>query len=373
MNHSLAEKSWAGADRKAIPSRLTLLKRPLGRILVDGKFIPEAKLHDALAEQHRTNELLGEILVRFGEIESTDLQVVLSFQEDLADGARAAQLAAGVRKMLGEILVQAQRISPEQLDAALAEQRESGAKLGEILVKRGLLNRRELDAALMVQQHRTTPPPLANRLKLGEVLIAAGYITRPQLEEALDRQRHSQQRLGELLVAAGHAQPRQIEHGIRLQSMLLAAALTAALSLFAPAPSVEASTVQEASASARVMVSAVIPARASINVIRQVPTIVVTDADVQRGFVEVADATLIELKNNSSHGCLLIFETHDLPFREATVNILGREVAIGPGGGMLAHQGLGTVALPLSYRFALNDNMQPGTYAWPFTLNARTL
>lgn len=155
--------------------------------------------------------------------------------------------------------------------------------------------------------------------------------------------------------------------------MLLAAALTAAISLFTPSANLEASTAQETSASARVMVSAVIPARASINVIKQVPSIIVTDADVQRGYVEVADATLIELKNNSPHGCLLIFETHDLPFKEATVNILGREVSIGPGGGMLDHQGLGTVALPLSFRFALSEEMQPGTYAWPFTLNARTL
>lgn len=351
----------------------SLVKRPLGRMLVEGRFVSDEKVREALAEQRHTNELLGEILVRFGELDQTDLNIVLSFQKDLADPRRAAQLAAGVRRMLGEILLQAHRIAPDQLDVALREQQSTGEKLGEILVRQGLLSRPELDAALMVQQHQASPPLLANRLRLGEILISAGYISRPQLEEVLARQIHTKERLGDLLVAAGHAQPHHIEHGMRLQSMLLAAALTAALTLFNAAATVEAKTTPEHQASARVMVSAVIPARASINILNQAPEIIVTDADVSRGFVEVTDSTRIQLKNNSPKGCLLIFETQDLPFKEATVIIHGREVSIGPGGGMLDYPTMGTVTLPLSFRFALNGDMHPGTYAWPFTLSVRTL
>lgn len=373
MNTITAEKNSASDGKMRGYRPMSLVKRPLGRILVDGKFVSEEQLLGALAEQRHTNERLGEILIRFGELDQTDLKIALSFQEDLADPVRAAQLTAGVRRMLGEILLQAHRIAPEQLDAALQEQQRTGEKLGEILVRLGLLNQRELDAALIVQQHQANPPPLANRLRLGEILVSAGYISRPQLEEVLARQVHTKQRLGDLLVEAGHAQPHHIEHGMRLQAMLLAAALTAALTMFSNAATVEAKTAPEHQASARVMVSAVIPARASINILNQTPEIIVTDADVHRGFVEVADSTQIQLKNNSPKGCLLIFETQDLPFKDATVIINGREVSIGPGGGMLDYPNMGTVTLPLSFRFALSEDMHPGTYAWPFILSVRTL
>jgi hypothetical protein len=348
------------------------LKRPIGQILVDAGFITEEKLHRALGEQQRTNELLGEILVRLGEISPIDLNIALSLQKDLADPDDAVKTAAGVRKMLGEILLQARRITPEQLDAALQEQKRTGEKLGETLLRFGILSPRELEAALTFQRNHSSDPPLSVRLRLGELLVSAGYITRDQLAGALDRQRHTQKKLGEVLIDAGYVQPDQVAHGLKLQSMLLTAALTAALSLTQASPA-HAETMAGRPAGAKVLVSAVVPAHASVKVLRQPGQLTVTDADVRRGFVEIGAESLIELKNNSLAGCLLVFESRGLPFKEAVVRGLGREVAIGPGGGMIFQAFRGTITASLSYRFVLSDDAQPGAYDWPFSLSASPL
>lgn len=348
------------------------LKRPIGQILVDAGFITEEKLHTALREQQRTNELLGEILVRLGEISPVDLNIALSLQKDLADPDDAVKAAAGVRKMLGEILLRARRITPEQLDAALQEQKRTGEKLGETLLRFGILSPRELEAALTFQRNHTSDDPLSARLRLGELLVSAGYITRGQLADALDRQRHTHKKLGDVLIDAGYVQPQQVAHGLKLQSMLLTAALTAALSLV-PASPAHADTMAGRPAGAKVLVSAMVPAHASVKVLRQPRQLTVTDADIRRGFVEIGAESLIELKNNSLAGCLLVFESHGLPFKEAVVRGLGREVAIGPGGGMIFQAFRGTITASLSYRFVLSDDAQPGAYDWPFSLSASPL
>lgn len=56
------------------------------------------------------------------------------------------------RPFLGSILLQSRLLSPEQLDAALAEQRETGRRLGEILVERGWLFDQDL-ARSLARQH----------------------------------------------------------------------------------------------------------------------------------------------------------------------------------------------------------------------------
>ena len=52
------------------------------------------------------------------------------------------------RKMLGEILVGQNRITPEQLSEVLRVQKESGKPLGQIMIEKGFLNEEELKYAL---------------------------------------------------------------------------------------------------------------------------------------------------------------------------------------------------------------------------------
>lgn len=60
------------------------------------------------------------------------------------------------RQAIGEILVEKELITPEQLEAALEAQREHGGLLGEILVAQGLIDRLAI-ASVLVHQWSATP------------------------------------------------------------------------------------------------------------------------------------------------------------------------------------------------------------------------
>ncbi len=343
------------------------VKRPLGRILVDGAFIAPETLDAALREQELTNALLGEILVRLGALDSAELETALAVQRDFAKVEDAVRAAAGVRRMLGELLLSARRITSVQLDAALSEQKRSGGKLGEALVRLGYLDRRELDVTLAFQEKQGVGKA-PSCLSLGELLVSAGYVTREHLEDALARQRGSDKKLGEVLVESGYAKPRHISHGLRIQEKLVTAALIAALAL---APVAEAVAAQSAAsaASAKITVSAMVLARASLNVLRQPSELVVTDADIRRGFLDVDAGSLVEIRNNSRRGVYVTFESHGLPFREALVRGFGREVSFGPNGGMITQPLTGKAVVALGYRFYFDGTAEAGTYAWPLSLS----
>jgi len=82
------------------------------------------------------------------------LEVRRDGQRIVLDLSQAAiRFVSGVRRVrpLGEILVQAGKITQEQLDAMLAEQRSTSTPHGEIVVQRGILPRAMIDGALRKQ------------------------------------------------------------------------------------------------------------------------------------------------------------------------------------------------------------------------------
>jgi len=343
------------------------VKRPLGLILIDGGFIEPEVLDAALAEQMRTNKMLGDILVDFGALNRAELAAVLWVQRDLSTVEGAIWAAAGVRRMLGELLLTARRITKDQLDAALVEQKKSGEKLGETLVRLGFLDQLELDVALSFQS-RLGEGKIPSCLSLGELLVSAGYITHEQLNDGLARQRGTSKKIGEVLIEAGYVKPHHIEHGLRIQEKLVAAALIAALSL---APVTGTMTAQAAgqAMSTQITVTAVVLARASLHILRQPLEIIITNADIRRGYLDVNAGSLLEIKNNSRAGVNMTFEAQGLPFKEALVSGFGREVTLGPNGGIITHQIIGTVIVTLSYRFVFDESSHAGTYSWPLSLS----
>ncbi|MFZ1037115.1 MAG: hypothetical protein WAU61_04690 [Smithella sp.] len=362
MNKNEKKKEWQKNIRYALP-----VKRALGRILVDGSFIKPETLDAALTEQMRTNKLLGDILVDMGAIDRVELDAVLMVQRDFSTVEDAVRAAAGVRRMLGELLLSARRITQDQLNAALDEQKKTGEKLGEVLVRRGFLNQRELDITLSFQS-RMGEARVPSCLSLEELLVSAGYITHEHLNEALDYQRKSDKKLCEVLVDAGHCKQHHIEHGLRIQEQLVAAALIAALSL-APISEAAAAQLSTQVLSTQITVNARVLARASLQVLRQPAELVVTDADIRRGYLDVNAGSLVEIKNNSRAGVNLTFETRGLPFKEALVSGFGREVTLGPNGGIVTDQITGTNVVAFNYRFVFDESSQAGTYAWPFSLS----
>jgi hypothetical protein len=188
-------------------------------------------LNRALAEQTHTGELLGQVLVRAGILDGIDIIAVLSIQEHIERPEDAVKLAAGIRQMLGSLLIEAGQITPEQLEQAIGEQRKTGEKLGEVLVRLGLLSERQLNSVLDFQQNQSGERQHPSPLRLGELLVSTGQITSEQLQEALLKQAASRKKLGEVLVEEGYVRPNQVKRGLRIMQMLSTSALVAAVSL----------------------------------------------------------------------------------------------------------------------------------------------
>ena len=351
--------------------------RPLvGRLLLDGGFVSGPLLDGALVEQKKTNEQLGQVLVRLGMLEPDELAAVLSLQDDLAVPEAGIRLAAGVRQRLGDLLLRASRITQVQLEDALTEQRRTGTRLGDILVRRGLLERLQLDQVLAFQRGQSGGSPGGERLKLGEILVATTQISREQLDAALSRQRISGRKLGEELLAAGDLRPRQLDRALSLQERLVTAALVAVLSIGAIAAP-QASAAETRHAAGIMQVSATVLPFARVQPTQQVSSLQITPRDVARGYVDVPSASVLEVKTNSRHGVILRFDNMAEFVKSIKVSGLGGEVELGASGGDVVerHSGYEVAgrALMLGYRFRLDPNAQPGTYTWPLMVSARPL
>jgi type II secretory ATPase GspE/PulE/Tfp pilus assembly ATPase PilB-like protein len=103
-----------------------------------------------------------------------------------------------VGKRLGETLIEEKMATPEQVQAALAEQALlRNRRLGELLVARDIVTRAELEAA--IEQQAKMP-----MVRIGEALVGLQMITPAQLEAALQQQKRDRGTpLGELLVRQG--------------------------------------------------------------------------------------------------------------------------------------------------------------------------
>ena len=99
----------------------------------------------------------------------------------------------------------------------------------------------------------------------------------------------------------------------------------------------------------------------------------VTDADIRRGYLDVNAGSLVEIRNNSRAGVNMTFEPQGLPFKEALVSGFGREVALGPNGGIITQQIIGTSVVALNYRFVFDGSSQAGTYAWPLSISVNPI
>lgn len=95
-----------------------------------------------------------------------------------------------IPKKLGEILIESNLVSEQQLLAALSIQENSRKPLGAILVEQGYIVREELEAAVAKQYGS----------KLGEILINAKVINFGQLERALKNQSVELRPLGDILI-----------------------------------------------------------------------------------------------------------------------------------------------------------------------------
>jgi len=102
------------------------------------------------------------------------------------------------------------------------------------------------------------------------------------------------------------------------------------------------------------------------------PTLRITVDDVKRGYVEISDATVLEVRTNSRQGYMISLEQTLPGFKEIWVSD-GMRTVIFSGAGGLMHQATTRLNAKetkrLSYRFILADGIRPGTYSWPLIVN----
>ncbi len=308
------------------------------------------------------------VLAGLGVTRGAEIVGALGLESELGQIEKLKALAAGERQRLGELLQTAQRLTPAQLQHALAEQRQSGKQIGSILVEQGLINARESEFVLAFQRSQCAHG--FGKLQLGKVLVAKGDITRSQLARALQWQSVRGGRLGEALIASGLMTEHQIRNGLQLQRQLVAAALLTALALvaaFAP------TAAHASSLMAGVQMSAVVNASAQLRTDFQAQRVTVTAADITRGYVVIQDASRFTVVTPKGGNYFVDFHVRGDLFTSVRIEGLGSEVEIGLDGGSVAQSGPGLkgATSTLNYRFQLNENVQAGDYDWPLMLAVR--
>jgi hypothetical protein len=195
----------------------------IGEILISQQWITPTQLQNAVAEQKRTNQRLGEILVRLGHLSEMELNFILSQQK----GNTITGEADTVKQRLGDILKKSKRLSPRELGMAVAEQKRTNEKLGEVLLRMGMLDQDELNAVLAWQDDFNQADPMAVRLLLGEILIASKKLSRKQLMDALATQKMTKKQIGQVLLDAGMVSKFDIRNALKIQTKMVAAGLLA--------------------------------------------------------------------------------------------------------------------------------------------------
>lgn len=125
------------------------------------------------------------------------------------------------------------------------------------------------------------------------------------------------------------------------------------------------------STSASFQVSVTVQARALLKVEAEPASLLLTETDIRRGYVDLPAASRISVRTNSPTGYLLAFEIAGGPIEDVRVLGLGAEAHIGGAGGWIAQPYNGPVtSAELSYRLVLSKDARPGQYPWPVTLSA---
>lgn len=286
---------------------------------------------------------------------------------------------------LGEFLSSAGLVRPAQVKYALDLQRATGEKLGEVLVRQGALDPRDIAAAVEVQhqvrEHLAhdkgkATHTLPDCLSVGELLVARGDVSRAVLNQALQNA-HKGAELGEVLVKMGVVKPETLSHVLPLQKRLLSAVLCAGLGF---AFAFSAQTAKAAGGgSSRLLITATVAKTIQVTIKSHPAGFTVTEQDIARGYLDVAQQTLFEVKTNSPDGIALEFHGVHNGGVIQTVQITGGAggFQMPASGGIMLIQGswhpTAKRSFSLQYRLVLGPNAQPGTHAWPFTMGVSAL
>lgn len=131
------------------------------------------------------------------------------------------------------------------------------------------------------------------------------------------------------------------------------------------------------SSEAKLTVTATVVKHASLKVLTQPASVVVTAADIARGYVDVPSPAHVAIQTNSQSGYMLMFASEGEFLRQTLVRGLGNDVQLDTAGGGIARRpegpGMSKATLDLVFRFILSDSAKQGVYAWPMRLSVAVL
>ena len=134
----------------------------------------------------------------------------------------------------------------------------------------------------------------------------------------------------------------------------------------------------EAGARQQMMVSAVIQRHASIR-LAPPQTLTISEADVARGYIEVAAPLEVTVNSNVPEGYALVFQHDGEQVRQAVVQGLAAPVVISGASHTVARTSTGAGArmwqerLQLRVRFELSAQARAGVHAWPLQISMMSM
>lgn len=227
---------------------------PVGRVLIMSGFLSDGQLRAAVQAQ----SLLKDGVI---SLETVLQALAIVGKEEMALEDAFRQLGLEVQQSqptnkLGELLVEAEMITKEVLDQALAQSTQSGLPLGRILILTGAVVEPLLSAALnaqvLVRDHKLTREqalqglraarerqipleqslaetglqlPLHNTIRLGELLVKAGIMPDTNLMDYVEMGLVQEQPLGQILIAQGAINEHILNNALELQRMVAAGSL----------------------------------------------------------------------------------------------------------------------------------------------------
>lgn len=143
----------------------------LGEILVQFGTINSSQVCEALELQNRKRMRFGDALIELGAASRSDILSAIGYQEKMrreATGEKAPAPSAAlpafhpVRKdlklvsdmLLGDLLLRMGKITQQELETGLRAQRATGLRIGEALVQAGIATWKDVEEALRVQNER---------------------------------------------------------------------------------------------------------------------------------------------------------------------------------------------------------------------------
>jgi hypothetical protein len=122
--------------------------------------------------------------------------------------------------------------------------------------------------------------------------------------------------------------------------------------------------------SANLLIQATVLHRQELKILYQMPTITVTESDIQNGCLDIPGATKLYVYDNNRSGYALLFEGLSWPFNRVIIQGFDRELQVSLSSAFI-HQpySKNPVTETLSYHFDLASDVKPGVYRWPFSIS----